>query len=102
MIRSWSDNRNSIMSTVAQIAEGFYNNLLKKKEDLYIKRINICRDCPLLKIDPIFGEVCNPSLYINAKGETSKTPKSGYIKGCGCVMASKTRVDEAHCVINKW
>lgn len=90
------------MSVISQIAEGFFNNVVNKEQALYEKRIEICRKCPLLKEDLIFGEVCTSKLYINNKDEISKTPKEGFIKGCGCVMASKTRVDKAHCIINKW
>lgn len=90
------------MSNISQIAQGFFNNVFDKRKMLYDERIKICRACPLLKVDNIFGEVCNKALYINKEGKTSKTSKDGYVRGCGCVLASKTRVDEAHCVIDKW
>lgn len=102
MIRGWWNCGIYNMSNISQIAEGFFNNVFDKRKMLYDERIKICRACPLLKVDNIFGEVCNKSLYINKEGKTSKTPKDGYVRGCGCVLASKTRVDEAHCVINKW
>lgn len=102
MVWSWWNFRNSIMSDISQIAQGFFNNAFKLNDNLYSKRIKICRECPLLKIDSLFGEVCNSALYINSNNETSKSPKVGFVKGCGCVMSSKARVDEAHCVINKW
>lgn len=102
MVWCWRSNRICSMSNVSQIAEGFFNNIMGRQDQLYNERIKICRACPLLKIDSIFGEVCNGSLYINKDNKTSKIPKDGYVKGCGCVMASKTRVDQAHCVINKW
>ena len=63
------------MSNISQIAQGFFNNVFDKRKMLYDKRIKICRACPLLKIDNIFGEVCNKSLYINKEGKTSKTSK---------------------------
>lgn len=50
------------MSQFQQIAEGFYNNITNKQQDLYRERIKICRKCKLLKIDDIFGEVCNSKL----------------------------------------
>ena len=91
------------MLPLGQIAEGFTNNILNKEEHLFDKRIRICRDCKLHKIDPIFGEVCNKKLYVNPiTDETSNTPKKGFQNGCGCVLASKTRVHRAECPLNRW
>lgn len=90
------------MSQISQIAKGFFNNLLNKEEDLYESRIRICRECPIRTVDRVFGEICDPSLYINEKNEVSKQSKPGFKKGCGCILSSKTRVDEAKCIINKW
>ena len=38
---------------LAQIAEGFYNSLTNKKEDLYNSRIEICRSCKLIILDEL-------------------------------------------------
>lgn len=89
------------MSVIKQIAEGFFNNLTNRKDDLYKERIDICRACPLYKTDGFFDEECNNDLYINKDNEVSKVKKKGFIKGCGCALKSKTRVDEAKCIINK-
>ena len=89
------------MLQLDKIAEGFYNNILKKEEDLYNERIVICKKCPLFKKTKIFGPVCNSELYINDKDEISKTLKPGFVKGCGCVLNSKTRLENAKCIINK-
>ena len=89
------------MLQLDKIAEGFYNNLLNKEEELYEKRIVICKKCPLFKITKIFGPICNPALYINDKDETSKSLMPGFVKGCGCVLSSKTRLEDAKCIINK-
>lgn len=90
------------MSNVKQIAEGFFNNITNRNKELYKERMKICMACPLYKVDSVFGAICNPGLYINTKDETSKEAKAGFVKGCGCVLGSKTRVDEAECVIKKW
>ena len=89
------------MSSIKQIAEGFFNNLTNRGEELYKERIEICKVCPLYKVDRIFGAICNPNLYINNKDEISKKPKPGFEKGCGCVLRSKTRLDDAKCIIKK-
>lgn len=67
--------------SIQQIAKGFYNNLLSKEEELYQKRIAICRDCSFIKIDKIFGEQCT---------------------SCGCILRSKCRVIDANCPKGKW
>lgn len=84
------------------IATGFYKNIMNKEEELYNSRIKICKKCPLLKINDIFGMICDPSKYINDKDEVSKEYKPGFIKGCGCVLSSKTRLQYEQCIINKW
>lgn len=89
--------------SIDQIAEGFFNNLTNRKEELFKQRIQICRSCKLHTVDKIFGEVCNSRLYINPNtDEISKTVKPGFIHGCGCVLKSKCRVETAHCPIGRW
>ena len=91
------------MLPIGQIAEGFINNALGKEEDLFQKRVDICRQCKLHKIDSIFGETCNSKLYLNPlTDETSISPKSGFFNGCGCVLASKCRVPQAKCPLSRW
>lgn len=85
----------------SDIAKGFYNNIMDKEQELYNYRMKICKECPLWKIDKLFGAICNSKLYIHKNGNVSTTPKAGYIKGCNCVLASKTRLDYKHCIIDK-
>lgn len=86
-----------------QIAKGTLNNILNKEEELYTTRIAFCRQCKLLTKHKIFGEICNPNIYVNPNtDEESVNPKPGFINGCGCVIGSKTRVKEAHCPLGKW
>lgn len=85
------------------IAKGFFNSLTNKEDELYKDRISVCKLCPLLKKDKVFGSICNNGLYLNSiTGETSKEDKPGFKNGCGCILRSKTRVPEAHCPLNKW
>lgn len=89
--------------SVGQIAEGFINNLTNREQSLYEKRIKICKGCKLLKIDSIFGEVCNSKLYLNPITDNiSRIPKEGYKNGCGCFLKAKARVQHASCPLNKW
>jgi len=89
--------------SISQIINGTYKNLLNKDEELYKERIAICHKCKLLKKDKIFGEVCNSTLYLNpATNEISKTAKPGFRHGCGCVLGSKTRVEDTECPLGKW
>lgn len=85
------------------IARGFFNNLTNKEDELYKDRISVCKLCPLLKKDKVFGNICSDELYLNTNtGETSKEEKSGFRNGCGCILRAKTRVLEAHCPLDKW
>lgn len=88
--------------SVSQIVKGTINNLLNKEEDLYLKRIAICKSCKLLIQNKLFGEICNPNLYLNPQtNETSTVPRPGFKHGCSCVLASKTRVKDTHCPVGK-
>ena len=85
------------------IANGFYNFILNKEEELYKERIEICRKCKLFKNDKILGDVCNEKLYLNPDTDKiSKIELPGYGKGCGCVLEAKCRVRNARCSVNKW
>lgn len=89
--------------SINQIAEGFYNSLNDKEKELYTDRIAICRECKLLKVDNIFGEVCNGKLFLNPDtNETSRVRKEGFKKGCGCVLRAKTRSKTTKCPLGKW
>ena len=51
--------------SINQIVNGTIKNLLNKDEELFQERIVVCRKCKLLKKHAVFGEICNPSLYLN-------------------------------------
>jgi hypothetical protein len=89
--------------SISQIAEGFYNNATDKEQDLFEERIAICRTCKLMKMEGIFGEICNSRLYLNPiTDETSKVKMDGFKRGCGCVLKAKTRVKGSRCPVGKW
>jgi hypothetical protein len=90
--------------SIGQIVEGTVNNVFGLEETLFKIRIEVCRNnCPLLKINSIFGEICNHELCLNPNtNETSEEDKPNFYRGCGCVLGSKTRVPEAHCPAKKW
>lgn len=63
--------------------EGTVKNIFNKEDELYQQRIEICRKCPLIDVDMIFGEVCNSKKWYNpetGKVTTYKVP--GSIHGC--------------------
>lgn len=68
--------------------------------ELQEARLAICEKCPLYKLGS-FGPVCNPDKYINGEGEVSYLPKSGYKKGCGCLLVPKSRNIDNHCAVGK-
>lgn len=89
--------------SINQIAQGFYNSLVKNEQELYEYRIEICKKCKLFKKDNILGNICNSKLYLNPiTEETSIHRQKGFNKGCGCVLKAKCRVRDAKCPNNKW
>lgn len=88
---------------IGHIVRGTLNNILDKEQELFNERMKICIDCKLYVPDGFGGAKCNPYLYLDpTTEETSRIPKLGYYRGCGCILGSKTRVREAHCPAKKW
>lgn len=64
------------------------------------EREEICNKCPIYNLR---NETCNPKLWINPDtNEVSITAKSGFIRGCGCLIKTKMRNLNNHCVAGKW
>ncbi len=63
------------------IIKGTYFNITKKHQDKANERLSICNQCPNTEYIKGLGEIC---------------------KLCGCVLESKTRVDNERCEMNKW
>lgn len=63
-------------------------------------RTNICKKCPICDLS---NWMCNASLYLNPEtNQISTTPKIGFIKGCGCMLAAKIKNANKHCPAKKW
>ena len=64
------------------------------------ERQKICNRCPIY--NPT-NQTCNSKLWINPDtDEISTSPKSGYIRGCGCHLSVKIRNANNHCIADKW
>lgn len=94
--------------SISQILEGWKNKVIPPSELKDVieqaskERMDICKDCPLIT-DSSIGKVCNSKLYVNPiTDETSKFPKEGYYRGCGCVLTAKTSCLSCSCPANKW
>lgn len=74
--------------------------------EVFEKRLEICRSCPL-GLETGRGLICNPKLYINKEDKTSVSniPKIGYVRGCSCLLLSsnggKLKQDFAKCIVGK-
>ena len=75
------------------IIKGHINEVLKKEQDLYLYRIEICKECPLYTNTKI-GHLCDKTKYVNKDGKI--------IHGCGCRLDAKARLFDEKCVLNKW
>ena len=84
------------MGQIKDIINGHINEALDSNTDLFTKRMEICKQCPLYK-DTVMGPICNPKLYMNIEGEVLTFQSSGYKKGCGCRLNAKTRLQYAKC-----
>jgi len=87
---------------VGDIAKGHFKEITNQENKLYEERISICRQCPLIS-DTSFGEVCDASkCWDTINNQLVKYPGPGIICGCQCRLSAKTRLRNAHCVLNKW
>ncbi len=86
---------------LVDIANGTVKNIFNLNQDISNRRMQICYTCPLFLKK--LGGVCNSRLWLNPNnGDVSTIKKEGYLKGCGCLLKSKTRLPEAKCPVNKW
>ena len=75
------------------IIKGHINEVLKKEQDLYLYRIEICKECPLYAKTKI-GHLCDKAKSVNKDGKM--------IHGCGCRLDAKARLFDEKCILNKW
>ena len=69
-----------IINKIINIIKGTYFNLFNKHQDKADFRLKICKNCSHKK--SIKGiEICDL---------------------CGCILESKTRVEDEHCELDKW
>lgn len=88
---------------LSDIIEGHIKEITNQNVDISQFRMDICRECPLFKVIPVAGPICNNKLYLDIKtGDVSDVPKTGYRKGCGCRLQAKTRLKNAVCPLGKW
>lgn len=76
------------------------NTTIDSQADL---RMEICKRCPLYKIQLGAGAICNSKLYLNTDtGEVSEIKKPGFKNGCGCRLENKVKQAFNHCPLQKW
>lgn len=86
---------------IIQIVNGHVREAFNSGEDLYNKRMKICRKCAIFKKD--LGGICNHSLWVNPEtNKSSFKEQEGFYRGCGCRLSAKTRIPDASCPANKW
>lgn len=86
---------------IGNIIHGHVNELFGINGDISKQRMQICYGCPLYS--ERLGGICNNRLWLNTKtGDVSTYQKDGYKRGCGCRLNSKTRLEHAHCPLEKW
>jgi hypothetical protein len=85
------------------IIKGHFNEMFDREDELSEERLAICRACPLFLQHKIKGMICNPNLWLDKEtNTTSEVYREGMKQGCGCRLAAKTRVADAHCPLEKW
>lgn len=75
-----SSRKMGIFIKLRNIIVGTYRNIFNKNQDLAIRRLKYCNKCEH-KIMFMGQYICNQ---------------------CGCILESKVRVEDEHCIIDKW
>jgi hypothetical protein len=84
------------------ILEGHIKEVFNSESKLSEERLAICKQCPLYKKTAV-GFICDKYLYLNKEtNETAFYPMEGFQNGCGCRLAAKSRLKDAHCPLAKW
>lgn len=92
----------NFLEQAGQIAAGHFNEITNAENELFAKRIVICKECPLYS-ETSLGPVCSTKLCWNvSKQQKEDGPGRGIICGCGCRLNAKARLKNAKCVLNKW
>lgn len=90
------------MGSIYDIVDGHLKELTGKNQKTSEERLEICLKCPIIKLHPVFGPMCDSSKWINKNNEMSEIKRRGFTQGCGCRLSAKTRLQHAHCIIEKW
>ena len=70
----------SVLRKVRNIIIGTYRNIFNKNQDLATQRLKYCNKCEHRML--FMGQyICDQ---------------------CGCILESKVRVEDEHCMIDKW
>lgn len=86
---------------VGNIVDGNISKVLGLDKDFVKIRAKICEDCPIYSSKN--GGTCNSNLWIDPKTEdVSFKEKSGYVRGCGCILKFKWKDPIGKCIIGKW
>ena len=66
------------------------------------KRLAICKNCPIMRMTE-YGMKCDERKWISPDGtQASFFKKLGWKKGCGCMLNSKAKNPNNHCICGKW
>lgn len=86
---------------VEDIIKGHYNEITNQENELYEKRIAICKQCPLYS--DVLGGLCDSKkCWDTVNKKVVNYPGTNIICACGCRLQAKTRLKNAKCVLGKW
>lgn len=71
----------NLLTKIKHIIVGTFNNIFRKNLNISNPRLDICKNCKEKKYIWKIGFIC---------------------KQCGCILESKTTIEDEECPINKW
>lgn len=90
--------------SLKNIIVGHVKELTNDNDELHEKRMAICRACPLFILTAV-GPMCNHNRYYDEDTDetyATQNDEESRIRGCGCRLNAKTRLEDAICPRKLW
>ena len=90
--------------SLKDIIKGHMKEFTNDNDELAQERLAKCKTCPLFLLTPV-GPICNPNRYYDNDKEQAyayQNDEVTRIKGCGCRLNAKTRLEDATCPRKLW